>query len=460
MFRRILVAARGEIAMRIIRCCSEVGIETVLVYAREDREEMPVQFCNIPVCIGAGGARGSYLRWESILQAAVTFRCEAVHPGYGFLAENALFAEACETAGVRFIGPSAEMIRRMGDKQSARKLMQASGVPCVPGSDGIVRTPEEAAEAAERAGYPVLLKASAGGGGRGMRAAESPEEIPAAFAEAKAEAESAFGDGSLYLEKLILRPRHIEVQILGDQHGNLIHLGERDCTMQRRNQKMLEESPARGLSEEQRRQLYTYALRAAKAVGYYSAGTVEFVMDQNGAFYFIEMNTRIQVEHPVTELVTGVDLISEQLRIAAGLSLLRSQDMVSLNGHAIECRINAEDPENGFCPSPGTVKFLHLPGGPGVRVETVLYQNCEISPLYDSLVAKIIVHAPGRLEAIRKMRMALEETIIDGVKTNIEFMLLLMYNAEYMLGRTDTSFIERNAEGILVWNRASRKEPV
>ena len=460
MFRKIMIAARGEIAMRIQRCCSEMGMETVLIYSKEDANEMPVQFCNEAVCIGAGSARTSYLRWESILEAAVAHGCEAIHPGYGFLAENAVFADACEEAGIRFVGPSAEIIRMMGDKQTARQLMQKNGVPCVPGSDGIVDSVQEAAGAAERVGYPVLLKATAGGGGRGMRIAESPDGLEAAFREAQAEAESAFGNGDLYLEKLILHPRHIEVQILGDQHGNVIHLGERDCSMQRRNQKMIEESPARCLTEEQRAQILAYAVRAAKAAGYYSAGTVEFVLDQTGHPYFIEMNTRIQVEHPVTECVTGFDLVKEQFRIAAGQKLSAGQADVHFSGHAIECRINAEDPEHGFMPSPGTVKFLHLPGGAGVRVETVLYQNCTISPLYDNLIAKIIVHAPGRLEAIRRMRTALEETIIDGVKTNVEFLLLMMYNTDYMLGRIDTSFIETNTAGILAWNKASKKEPV
>ncbi|MBR0396699.1 MAG: acetyl-CoA carboxylase biotin carboxylase subunit [Eubacterium sp.] len=460
MFRKIMIAARGEIAMRIQRCCSEMGMETVLIYSKEDANEMPVQFCNEAVCIGQGSARTSYLQWESILQAAVAHGCEAIHPGYGFLAENAAFAENCEAAGIRFVGPSAEIIRMMGDKQTARQLMQKNGVPCVPGSDGIVDSVQEAADAAERVGYPVLLKATAGGGGRGMRIAERAEDLEAAYREAQAEAESAFGNGDLYLEKLILHPRHIEVQILGDMHGNVIHLGERDCSMQRRNQKMIEESPARCLTDEQRTQILAYAVRAAKAAGYYSAGTVEFVLDQKGHPYFIEMNTRIQVEHPVTEFVTGIDLVKEQFRIAAGQKLSVGQADVHFSGHAIECRINAEDPEHGFLPSPGTVHFLHLPGGAGVRVETVLYQNCTISPLYDNLIAKIIVHAPGRLEAIRRMRTALEETIIDGVKTNVEFLLLMMYNTDYMLGRVDTSFIETNTAGILAWNKASRKEPV
>ncbi len=460
MFRKIMIAARGEIAMRIQRCCSEMGMETVLIYSKEDADEMPVQFCNEAVCIGAGSARTSYLRWKSILHAAIVHGCEAIHPGYGFLAENAEFAESCEAAGIRFVGPSAEIIRMMGDKQAARKLMQAHGVPCVPGSDGIVGSVQEAAAAADKVGYPVLLKATAGGGGRGMRIAENAEELENAFRQASAEAESAFGNGDLYLEKLIQHPRHIEVQILGDMSGTVIQLGERDCSMQRRNQKMIEESPARCLTEEQRGRILACAVRAAKAAGYFSAGTVEFVLDQAGNFYFIEMNTRIQVEHPVTEFVTGMDLVREQFRIAAGQKLSIAQEDIRVSGHAIECRINAEDPERGFLPSPGTVKFLHLPGGAGVRVETVLYQNCTISPLYDNLIAKIIVHAPGRLEAIRRMRTALRETVIDGVKTNVEFLLLMMYNTDYMLGRIDTSFIEMNTAGILAWNRASKKEPV
>ena len=457
MFKRILIANRGEIAMRILRCCRELGIETVLVHSTEDAESMPVDFATEAVCIGPAPAAQSYLNQDAILQVAKSYGCEAVHPGFGFLSENADFAEKCEENNIIFIGPSAQMIRGMGDKQSARSLMQKSGVPVVPGSDGLVTSAEEAKEIANKIGYPVLLKASAGGGGRGMRTAFDDSEVIHAYENASAEALAAFGDGSMYLEKLILNPHHIEFQILGDSYGNIVHLGERDCSMQRRNQKLIEESPAKILSPKLRSAMAKAAVKAAKAVKYFSAGTVEFVLDQQGNFYFIEMNTRIQVEHPVTEMVTGIDLIREQIRIAAGQKLSVSQTDIHFTGHAIECRINAESPERGFAPSPGHIDFLHMPGGNGVRVETALYQGSDVSPWYDSMVAKIIVHAPGRLEAIRRMRMALEEVIINGVDTNVEFLYLLMHNPEYMLGNIDTSFIGKNTQAILDWNKESKK---
>lgn len=457
MFKRMLIANRGEIAMRIIRCCIELGIETVLVHSSEDAGTMPVQLCTKAVCIGPAPARDSYLNKAGILEAAKAYGCDAIHPGVGFLSENADFAECCEENGIAFVGPSAEIIRKMGDKQSARELVRKHGVPVVPGSDGLLKDADEAVLLAEKIGYPVLLKASAGGGGRGMRAAFSAEEVRQAYESASAEAKNAFGDGSMYLEKLIEDPRHIEVQILGDRYGHLIQLGERDCSMQRRNQKLIEEAPARGLSEKTRQSMAAAALKAAGAVGYYSVGTVEFVLDQKGAFYFIEMNTRIQVEHPVTEMVTGVDLVREQIRVAAGQKLSLKQKDIRVRGHAIECRINAEDPEKDFRPSPGHVDFLHLPGGCGIRVESALYQGCEISPWYDSMAAKIIVHAPGRLEAIRRMRMALEETVIDGVKTNLDFLLLIMFHPEYMLGKVNTSFLGNHTKELLEWSEASRK---
>lgn len=457
MFKRMLIANRGEIAMRILRCCIELGIETVLVHSTEDVDSMPVQLCTQAVCIGPAPAKDSYLNAASIIETAKAYQCDAIHPGFGFLSENAEFAKNCEKNGIVFVGPSAKIIHEMGDKQAARALMKKSGVPVVPGSDGLVNDAKEAAQIAKKVGYPVLIKASAGGGGRGMRTAFSEEEVVTAFDSARAEAQSAFGDGSMYLEKLILNPRHIEFQILGDCHGHIIHLGERDCSMQRRNQKMIEEAPARCLTQKQRQAMGKAALKAAKAAGYFSAGTVEFVLDRDGHFYFIEMNTRIQVEHPVTEMVTGVDLIREQIRIAAGQKLLYKQDDIRISGHAIECRINAEDPENHFLPSPGRINFLHFPGGCGVRIESALYQGCQISPWYDSMAAKIIVHAPGRLEAIRRMRMALEETVIEGVKTNLDFLLLIMFNPDYMLGNVDTAFIENHTQALLDWNRESKK---
>lgn len=456
MFKRMLIANRGEIAMRILRCCVELGIETVLIHSSEDAESMPVQLCTQAVCIGPAPAKDSYLNADAILTAAKAYECDAIHPGFGFLSENAEFAEKCEENGIIFVGPSAEIIRKMGDKQSAREMMKKHGVPVVPGSDGLVADAKEAAEIAKKTGYPVLIKASAGGGGRGMRTAFSEDEIEQAFESARAEAKAAFGDGSMYLEKLIVNPRHIEVQILGDRFGHIVQLGERDCSMQRRNQKLIEEAPAKCLTPKSRQAIAKAALKAAKAAGYYSVGTVEFVLDQDGHFYFIEMNTRIQVEHPVTEMVTGIDLIREQIRVAAGQKLSMKQDDIKVRGHAIECRINAENPEKGFAPSPGTVDFLHLPGGCGVRIESALYQGCQISPWYDSMAAKIIVHAPTRLEAIRRMRMALEETVIEGVETNIDFLLLIMFNPDYMLGNINTSFIESHTQSLLDWNKASK----
>ena len=458
MFKRILIANRGEIAMRVLRCCQEMGIETVLACSAEDMDSLPAQFATKRVCIGPSAAAKSYLNQEAVVQAAMSFQCEAIHPGYGFLSENADFASLCEEHGILFIGPSPEMIRMMGDKQSARALMKKHGVPVVPGSDGILKDWKEAAEIARKVGYPVLLKATAGGGGRGMRTAYDASEIQNAYESAQAEALSAFGDGSLYLEKLILHPHHIEVQILGDSRGHIIHLGERDCSLQRRNQKLLEEAPARILKPRQREALHRAALRAAKAVRYRSAGTVEFVLDREGNFYFIEMNTRIQVEHPVTEMITGVDLVREQIRIAAGLELSCRQSDISFSGHAIECRINAENPAKGFAPCPGNISFLHFPAGKGVRVESALYNGSRVSPWYDSMIAKVIVHAPGRLEAIRKMRVALEEMTVEGINTNLEFLYLLMFNPDYLSGHVDTGFLEKDAEAIIRWGEESRRK--
>ena len=458
MFKRILIANRGEIAMRVLRCCQEMGIETVLACSAEDMDSLPAQFATKRVCIGPPAASKSYLNQEAVVQAAMSFQCEAIHPGYGFLSENADFASLCEEHGILFIGPSPEMIRMMGDKQSARGLMKKHGIPVVPGSDGILKDWKEAAEIARKVGYPVLLKATAGGGGRGMRTAYDASEIQSAYESAQAEALSAFGDGSLYLEKLILHPHHIEVQILGDGRGHIIHLGERDCSLQRRNQKLLEEAPARILKPRQREALHRAALRAAKAVRYRSAGTVEFVLDREGNFYFIEMNTRIQVEHPVTEMITGVDLVREQIRIAAGLELSCRQSDISFSGHAIECRINAENPAKGFAPCPGDISFLHFPAGKGVRVESALYNGSRVSPWYDSMIAKVIVHAPGRLEAIRKMRVALEEMTVEGINTNLEFLYLIMFNPDYLSGHVDTGFLEKDADAIIRWGEESRRK--
>ncbi len=454
MLKRILIANRGEIALRIIRCCRQMEIETVLVYSKADEDSLPVKLATYPICIGPARAKDSYLNQDLIIDIAKKTECEAIHPGYGFLSENSEFVRKCEKNGIEFIGPSADIIDNMGDKQSARNLMMKNNVPVVPGSKSVLKDENEAKKIAGEIGYPVLIKASAGGGGRGMRRAYSKDEIENAFREAKAEATAAFGNGDLYIEKLILNPKHIEFQILGDKFGNIIHIGERDCSIQRRNQKMIEEAPSKSIDDAMRKEMGECAIRAAKAAGYYSAGTVEFVVDSNNNYYFIEMNTRIQVEHPVTEMISGVDLVKEQIRIAAGLKLSYKQEDIKINGHAIECRINAENPLDDFKPTPGKINFLHLPGGEGVRVETAAYSGYEISPYYDSMVAKIIVHGNGRLEAIRKMRSALEELMIEGLITNEKFQYILMYNAQFIRGNYDTSFIENNIDEMLEWSRA------
>ena len=449
MFQRILVANRGEIAVRIIRCCREMGIETVAVYSTADAEALHVQLATEAVCIGPPAAKDSYLHQKNILTAALMTGCDALHPGFGFLSENSSFAHLCEESGLTFIGPSSEVIAQLGNKQAARELVQQVGVPVVPGSQGAVSSAKEARQIADRIGYPVLIKAAAGGGGRGMRRAFSSDEIEGAFQTAQSEALACFGDGEMYLEKLILHPKHVEFQILGDQMGHVVHLGERDCSLQRRNQKMLEESPCKRLTPALREEMGRAAVKAAQAAQYVNAGTVEFVLDEEGHFYFIEMNTRIQVEHPVTEMVTGVDLIAQQIRIAAGLPLPFEQADIQLKGHAIECRINAEDPAQNFRPCPGRVDFLHLPGGCGVRVDTALYAGYEIPPYYDSMAAKLIVYAPTRLEAIRKMRRALEEWTVDGIQTNVDFLDLLFYQPSFVKGQYDTGFLETHLEELL-----------
>ncbi|HJA62805.1 MAG TPA: acetyl-CoA carboxylase biotin carboxylase subunit [Candidatus Intestinimonas stercoravium] len=452
MFHRILIANRGEIAVRIIRTCREMEIETVAVYSTADAGALHVQLATESVCIGPAKAADSYLDMSAILTAALETGCDAIHPGYGFLSENAEFADLCEKCGLKFIGPSGDVIRAMGNKAAARALMQREHVPVVPGSDGPVSGPDQAAEIAGRIGYPVLLKASSGGGGRGMRRVDAPEDLHALYAAAQAEAVACFGDGELYVEKLILRPRHIEFQILADSQGNVVHLGERDCSIQRKNQKLIEESPSKALDPELREAMGRAAVAAAKAAGYQSAGTVEFVLSAEGEFYFIEMNTRIQVEHPVTEFVTGLDLIREQIRIAAGLPLSVRQEDVRQDGCAMECRINAEDPRAGFRPGPGTTEFLHLPGGPGVRVDTALYNGCVLPPYYDSLAAKVIVHAPTRLEVIRKMRRALEELIIEGYPTTADLCHLILHQPDFVKGKYDTGFLEQHMDELLRWD--------
>lgn len=451
MLKRVLIANRGEIALRILRSCREAGIETVAVYSQADREALHVQMATQAVCIGPARAADSYLNQTALLTAAQATGCDGVHPGYGFLSENADFADACAQAGLTFIGPSGAVIRRAGAKSAARTIMREAGVPVSPGSDGPVRSEAEALAAAERVGYPVMLKASAGGGGRGIRRCAGAEELPAALREAQAEALACFGDGEMYLEKLALHPRHIEVQILADRQGNVVHLGDRDCSLQRRSQKLVEEAPAWGLSPELRQEMGEAAVRAARAVGYENAGTVEFLLDPDGEhFYFMEMNTRVQVEHPVTEEITGTDIIKEQLRIAAGEPMsCASRAPFAPAGHAIELRINAEDPAHGFRPCPGTVSAFIPPAGPGVRVETYLRPGSKISPHYDSLVAKVIVHGQDRDEAVARARRALDEFVIEGIATTIPFHQRVLENEAFLAGEATTDFIETQMGDVL-----------
>ena len=442
MFKKILIANRGEIAVRIIRACREMGILTVAVYSEADKEALHTQLADEAVCIGPAVAKGSYLNMEAIISAAILTKAEAIHPGFGFLSENSKFANMCNTCGLEFIGPDAEMIDRMGNKSEARKTMMEAGVPVVPGSIQAIETVEEGMELAKTIGYPVIAKASAGGGGKGMRIINSEEEFKENFAAAQREAENAFGDGTMYLEKYIQSPRHIEFQILADKHGNAVHLFERDCSIQRRHQKVLEESPSVVISPELRKKMGETAVKAAKYINYYSAGTIEFLLDKSGEFYFMEMNTRIQVEHPITEMVTGMDLIKEQIRIAAGEPLQVKQEDIHLSGHSIECRVNAEDPYHNFMPSPGKIENLHTPGGNGIRVDTAMYQNYQIPPYYDSMIAKLIVKSDTREEAIAKMRSALGEFVVEGVTTNIDFQYDLINHPKFIEGDISTSFIE------------------
>ena len=452
MLRRVLIANRGEIALRVLRACRELEIETVAAYSEADAEALHVQLATESVCIGPARAADSYLNQDALLTAALATGCDGVHPGYGFLSENADFADACAAAGLTFIGPSGDAIRKAGSKSAARERMKAAGVPVTPGSDGPVSSAEEALAAAERVGWPVLLKASAGGGGRGIRRCDGPEALPSAYAEAKAEAAACFGNDEMYLEKLVLNPRHVEVQILADRRGHTVHLGDRDCSVQRRNQKLIEEAPAPGLSPELRRAMGEAAVRAAEAVGYEGAGTVEFLVDGEN-FYFMEMNTRIQVEHGVTELVTGVDLVRQQLRIASGLPLDVRQADVQVRGCAIECRVNAEDPAAGFQPCPGKVEFLHFPGGAGVRVDSCLYNGCTMSPYYDSLAAKLLAHGSTRLEAVRKMRRCLEEFTLEGFPTNAELSYEILFHPVFVRGRCTTGFLDAHLPELLDFSR-------
>lgn len=440
MFKKVLIANRGEIAVRIIRACRELGVRSVAVYSTADKNALHAQIADEAVCIGSAPTSESYLNMKAIIAACEITGCDALHPGFGFLSENASFAAMCKKCGIEFIGPSHEAIEMLGDKACAKETMKNAGVPVIPGSEGAVRTNEEALQWAEKIGYPLLVKASAGGGGRGIRRINSKEELIPQVEIARQEAKSFFGDDAVYMEKLILNPRHIEIQILADKLGNVIHLGERDCSMQRRNQKVLEESPSPVMNPELRERMGMAAVKAAKACGYYNAGTIEFLVENNN-FYFMEMNTRIQVEHPVTEFVTGVDLVKSQIKIAAGLPLDYSQEDIKVSGHAIECRINAENPKLGFRPSPGKIIALHTPGGPGIRIDSAAYQGYTIPPYYDSMIAKLIVYAPTRQDAIMKMRWALSEFIVEGVDTNIDFQLALIKSEAFESGVYDNGFL-------------------
>ncbi|MEN9219932.1 MAG: acetyl-CoA carboxylase biotin carboxylase subunit [Thermostichales cyanobacterium SZTDM-1c_bins_54] len=441
---KILIANRGEIALRIIRTCQELGIPTVAVYSVADRQALHVQMADEAVCIGEAPSNRSYLNIPNILSAALTRGADAIHPGYGFLAENARFAEMCADHQITFIGPTPEAMRLMGDKARARRTMQEVGIPTVPGTQGVVESDEVALTAAARIGYPVLIKATAGGGGRGMRVAQNAEELLKMMRMAQGEAEAAFGDKGIYLEKLIEQPRHIEFQVLADHYGNVIHLGERDCSIQRRHQKLLEEAPSPALSPQLRQTMGAMAVKVAQTIQYVGAGTIEFLLDKHGQFYFIEMNTRIQVEHPVTEMVTGLDLIAEQIRVAQGLPLSLKQDQVELRGHAIECRLNAEDPSHQFRPHPGRISAYLPPGGPGVRMDSHVYADYEIPPHYDSLIGKLIVWAPDRPAAIRRMQRALGECAIIGVSTTIPFHQQILAHPAFQAGEVYTNFIQEH----------------
>jgi acetyl-CoA carboxylase biotin carboxylase subunit len=442
MFKKILIANRGEIAMRIICACREMGIKTVAVYSEADENSLHVRFADEDICIGPARSADSYLKVPAVISAAEVTGADAIHPGYGFLSESAYLAEVCEACHIKFIGPDPQLIRLMGDKARARRAMKKAGVPILPGSDGPVQSEEQALKVAKDLGYPVIIKAIAGGGGRGMRVVRGPADLGRSLKTAQREAEAAFGVGDVYLEKYVEAPRHIEFQVLGDHHGGVVHLGERECSIQRRHQKLLEESPSTALTEKMRRKLGNTVVDAARAVQYTNAGTFEFLMDASGNVYFLEVNTRLQVEHPVTEVVTGIDIVKEQIRIAAGERLSFKQGDVTFTGHAIECRVNAECPET-FVPCPGVVHVFSVPGGPGVRVDTAAHSECIISPHYDSMIAKIIVHGRDRQEAIARMRRTLEMTVIEGIKTSIPLHLKILSDPDFIAGRLSTSFMDR-----------------
>jgi acetyl-CoA carboxylase biotin carboxylase subunit len=445
MFRKVLIANRGEIALRVIRACRELGLETVAVYSEADRESLHVRFADDDVCIGPPPARESYLNIPRLIAAAEITGADAIHPGYGFLAENAEFAEICAASKITFIGPTAEQIRTMGDKAEARKTMSAVGVPIVPGTPGPVEDVDEALSFATKIGFPVIIKAAAGGGGKGMRVAKDPDDFGRSFQLARSEALSAFGNGDVYVEKYLTRPRHIEFQILGDQHGNVLHLGERDCSVQRRHQKLIEESPSPAVTEELRESMGAAAVAGAKAIDYVGAGTIEMLLDEDGTYFFMEMNTRIQVEHPVTEMLYGVDLVKEQIRVAAG-EPLSMKELPMRRGHVMEVRVNAEDPARNFQPSPGRITTYHPPGGPGVRLDSHVYDGYSVPPYYDSLLAKLICQGRDRTECIARMMVALESFIIEGVTTTIPFLARVMQNERFLSGDIDTKFLERESQ--------------
>lgn len=443
MLQKILIANRGEIAVRIIRACREMGIRTVAVYSEADKNSLHKTLADEAVCIGPAASSKSYLNMKSILEAACLTGADSIHPGFGFLSENASFAKICNDMGIKFIGPSGELINLLGNKSKAKETMKKAGVPVVPGSEGLIKNKEEAIELAEKIKYPVILKASAGGGGRGIRVAYSKEELEKSYDLVKQEAKISFGDDSIYLEKFIENPRHVEIQILADEHGNCIHLGERDCSIQRRNQKIIEETPSMAISGKTRKKMGQVAVKAVKEIGYTNAGTIEFLVDKNQDFYFMEMNTRVQVEHPITEMITGIDIIKEQIKIASGEKLSLEQEDITFTGHVMEARINAENPDKNFMPCPGKITGLHLPGGNGVRVDTAIYSGYTVPATYDAMIAKIIAQGKNREETIAKLRSAVAELVVEGIDTNADFILKLLENKAFITNKYDTSFIEK-----------------
>ena len=443
MLKKVLIANRGEIAVRIIRACREMGIRTVAIYSEADKDALHVKLADQAICIGPAPSSKSYLNIKAILEAACLTGADSIHPGFGFLSENANFAKICEEMGIKFIGPNYKLIELLGNKSKAKETMKKAGVPVVPGSEGLINSKKEAVEIAEKIKYPVILKASAGGGGKGIRIARNKEELEKAYSLVKQEAKISFNDDSIYIEKFVENPRHVEIQVLADEHGNGIHLGERDCSVQRRNQKIIEETPASIINDETRKKMGEVAVKAVKEIGYTNAGTIEFLVDKNKDFYFMEMNTRVQVEHPVTEMVTGIDIIKEQIKIASGEKLTIKQKDVKVNGHSMEARINAENPDKNFMPCPGTITGLHIPGGNGVRVDTAIYSGYTIPPTYDSMIAKVIVHGKTREESIAKLKSAVAELVVDGITTNADFILKILDNENFKKNNYDTSFIEK-----------------